>query len=80
MVRRIGRSRCGTAGGWPERAGEHAEHWVVPGAEHSGGHAADPEAYESRVTDFLRRSFVTARDAAYTRRDPAAQMTSSRRR
>ncbi|HVL53430.1 MAG TPA: alpha/beta fold hydrolase, partial [Vitreimonas sp.] len=45
-------------------AGPSAEHWIVPGAEHSGAHATAPAAYEARVTAFLRRAFGEARDAA----------------
>ena len=43
-------------------AGPSATHWIVPGAEHSGGHAAAREDYERRVTDFLRMAFAAARD------------------
>ena len=42
-------------------AGPSAQHWVIAGAEHSGGHAAAPQDYERRVADFLRMAFVTAR-------------------
>lgn len=42
-------------------AGPSAEHWVVPGADHSGAHAAAEQDYERRVTDFLRRAFRLAR-------------------
>jgi pimeloyl-ACP methyl ester carboxylesterase len=42
-------------------AGPSAEHWTVPGAEHSAGHATAPEAYERRTTDFLRAAFGAAR-------------------
>jgi pimeloyl-ACP methyl ester carboxylesterase len=45
-------------------AGDHAEHWVVPGAGHCGAHTTDPEAYEDRVSGFLRRAFETARAEA----------------
>lgn len=44
-------------------AGPTAEHWVVPGAAHSGAHAADPDGWESRVTGFLRRGLRAARGA-----------------
>jgi fermentation-respiration switch protein FrsA (DUF1100 family) len=47
-----------------QRAGAASEHWTVPGADHSAGHATDPAQYESRVTTFLRRAFGAARDAA----------------
>jgi pimeloyl-ACP methyl ester carboxylesterase len=43
-------------------AGPSAELWTVPQAEHSGAHAAEPLAYERRVTAFLRRHFAGARD------------------
>jgi pimeloyl-ACP methyl ester carboxylesterase len=42
-------------------AGTKAEHWIVPGAGHSGGHATDPVAYEARVEGFLRAAFIDAR-------------------
>jgi pimeloyl-ACP methyl ester carboxylesterase len=42
-------------------AGANAEHWVVPGAGHSGGHVTDPVGYETRVKRFLRAAFVDAR-------------------
>jgi pimeloyl-ACP methyl ester carboxylesterase len=45
-------------------AGPSAEHWVVPGAEHSRAHEADPAGYETRVTQYLRRAFGAHRDAA----------------
>lgn len=38
-------------------AGPAAEHWVVPGAGHSGSHAVARDDYERRVTDFLRLAF-----------------------
>ena len=41
-------------------AGPSAEHWVIDGAGHSGGHAASPQDYERRVTDFLRMAFERA--------------------
>jgi uncharacterized protein len=37
------------------------EHFVVPGAGHSAGHATDPGAYETRVEAFLRAAFADAR-------------------
>jgi uncharacterized protein len=43
-------------------AGPNAEHWVVPGADHSRGHAVAAQDYERRVTDFLRVAFGRARD------------------
>jgi fermentation-respiration switch protein FrsA (DUF1100 family) len=43
--------------------GPGVEHWVVAGADHSRGHAAEPRAYEERVVTFLRRSFSAARPA-----------------
>lgn len=42
-------------------AGLSTTHWVVPGAEHSGSHAAAGEDYERRVTDFLRAAFAAGR-------------------
>jgi pimeloyl-ACP methyl ester carboxylesterase len=42
-------------------AGVGSEHWVVPGARHSGSHAAAGEAYERRVSDFLRLAFRRGR-------------------
>jgi pimeloyl-ACP methyl ester carboxylesterase len=42
-------------------AGPSATHWVVPGAEHSGGHATAGQDYGRRVTDFLRMAFERAR-------------------
>jgi fermentation-respiration switch protein FrsA (DUF1100 family) len=43
-------------------AGPTAEHWFVPGAEHSQGHAVAAQDYERRVTDFLRVAFKHARN------------------
>jgi uncharacterized protein len=45
-----------------EAAGPDAEQWVVPGADHSRGHATAPQDYERRVMDFLRVAFGRARD------------------
>jgi pimeloyl-ACP methyl ester carboxylesterase len=42
-------------------AGRSSEHWVVDGAEHSGGHAVAGQDYERRVTDFLRMALSGAR-------------------
>ncbi len=42
-------------------AGPASEHWIVPGAGHSGGHAVAPDDYERRVTDFLRLAFRRGR-------------------
>ena len=42
-------------------AGPSSEHWVVPGAGHSGSHAVAPDDYERRVTDFLRLAFRRGR-------------------
>jgi pimeloyl-ACP methyl ester carboxylesterase len=42
-------------------AGPSAQHWVVPGAEHSGGHRAAGQDYERRVADFLRMAFERGR-------------------
>lgn len=38
--------------------------WEVAGAGHAGAHRTVPEAYERRVTAFLRRAFRAARDEA----------------
>lgn len=43
------------------RAGPGAEHWIVPGAGHSGAHALAGQDYERRVVDFLRMAFTSAR-------------------
>jgi pimeloyl-ACP methyl ester carboxylesterase len=43
------------------QAGPHAEHWTVPGAEHSSAHALAGQDYERRVTNFLRMAFEQAR-------------------
>jgi pimeloyl-ACP methyl ester carboxylesterase len=40
------------------------EHWIVPGAEHSGGHKTRPDEYEDRVGAFLRRILGAARRPA----------------
>ncbi len=42
-------------------AGPATTHWEVPDAEHSRSHATDPEAYERRVTSFLRAGFAGLR-------------------
>jgi pimeloyl-ACP methyl ester carboxylesterase len=42
-------------------AGPNAEHLVIPGAGHTGGHWAAPAEYEARVEAFLRRAFADAR-------------------
>ncbi len=44
--------------------GPNTEHWVVPGADHSAGHATSPDEYERRVTSVLRTAFVRARDGS----------------
>jgi pimeloyl-ACP methyl ester carboxylesterase len=41
--------------------GPASEHWVVPGAGHSGSHAVAGEDYERRVSDFLRLAFARVR-------------------
>ena len=41
--------------------GPSTEHWIVPGAAHSGSHATAGQDYERRVTDFLRLAFRRAR-------------------
>ena len=43
-------------------AGPNTEHWTVPGADHSRGHAVARQDYEQRVTDFLRVAFARRRD------------------
>jgi pimeloyl-ACP methyl ester carboxylesterase len=35
-------------------AGPSVDHWIVPSADHSQGHATAGQDYERRVTDFLR--------------------------
>lgn len=42
-------------------AGPASEHWIVPGAGHSEGHAVAGDDYERRVTDFLRLAFGRGR-------------------
>jgi pimeloyl-ACP methyl ester carboxylesterase len=42
-------------------AGPAAEHWVVPGADHSASHAVAGDDYERRVTNFLRPAFRRGR-------------------
>ncbi|HEU0236593.1 MAG TPA: alpha/beta hydrolase [Candidatus Limnocylindrales bacterium] len=42
--------------------GSGAEWWLVPGARHSRAHEADSEAYETRVTAFLRRALGAAQE------------------
>ena len=42
-------------------AGPSAQHWIVPGAEHSGAHLTAGPDYERRVEDFLRVAFATSR-------------------
>jgi pimeloyl-ACP methyl ester carboxylesterase len=44
-----------------ELAGPAAEHWVVPGADHSASHAVAGDDYERRVTNFLRLAFQRGR-------------------
>jgi pimeloyl-ACP methyl ester carboxylesterase len=45
-------------------AGAHAQHWIVPGAEHSASHTTAPVAYEDRVSRFLRQAMEAARAEA----------------
>ena len=45
-------------------AGPTAEHWVVPGADHSQAHATATADYEARVTSFLRDAFASVRTEA----------------
>lgn len=42
-------------------AGPSAEHWVIDGADHSGGHAVAKQDYERRVGNFLRVAVGRAR-------------------
>ena len=42
-------------------AGPSTQHWMVPDAEHSRAHAADPAAYETRVSAFLRTGLAGCR-------------------
>ncbi len=42
-------------------AGPSAQHWVVPGADHSAGHATAAQDYVRRVGDFLRMAMARAR-------------------
>jgi len=42
-------------------AGPSARHWIIPGAEHSAGHATAGQDYEQRVSDFLRVPFLAVR-------------------
>ncbi len=44
-------------------AGPSAEHWEVPGADHGQARAAAPGPWDERVSGFLRRAFVGAREA-----------------
>jgi len=44
-------------------AGPSAEHWMVPGASHGGAHRAAPVEWDDRVSAFLRRAFLDARNA-----------------
>jgi fermentation-respiration switch protein FrsA (DUF1100 family) len=44
------------------RAGPSAQHWIVPGADHSQAHATAGQDYERKVTDFLRVAFGNTRD------------------
>ena len=43
------------------RAGPNVEHWEVPEAGHSAGHATKLRDYETRVGAFLRHAFAEAR-------------------
>lgn len=45
-------------------AGPASEHWVVPGAGHSGSHGVAGDDYERRVSDFLRLAFGRERGDA----------------
>jgi pimeloyl-ACP methyl ester carboxylesterase len=55
-------------------AGPNAEHWIIPDADHSAGHATEPAAYEARVERFLRGAFSDARAAVpIIARQPAGE-------
>jgi pimeloyl-ACP methyl ester carboxylesterase len=56
-------------------AGPHAEHWIVPGADHSASHAVAGQDYERRVSDFLRVAFEHRRAEDVEEPGPAAMMT-----
>jgi len=43
-------------------AGPGAEHWTIAGAGHALGRQTSPEAWDGRVTAFLRGAFSTGRD------------------
>jgi len=43
-------------------AGPSAEHWEVPGADHSQSHRTAPAQWDDRVGRFLRQAFFGARD------------------
>jgi hypothetical protein len=42
--------------------GSGLEHWTIPGAGHALGRPAAPEAWDERVTAFLRAAFTSGRD------------------
>ena len=44
-------------------AGPSTEHWIVPGADHGQARATAPDEWDQRVSEFLRRAFVDAREA-----------------
>jgi len=44
-------------------AGPATEHWEVPQADHGAARAADPAAWDARVSGFLRRAFLAGREA-----------------
>ncbi len=56
-------------------AGPHAEHWTVPGADHSASHAVAGQDYERRVSDFLRVAFANRRAEDVEEPGPTAMMT-----
>ncbi len=43
-------------------AGPSAQHWVIPGGDHSQGHATVGQDYERRVMDFLRMALRLQRE------------------
>ncbi len=42
-----------------EQTSEHSSLWVIPQVDHTGGFAADPEAYEQRVIRFFEEALTT---------------------
>jgi pimeloyl-ACP methyl ester carboxylesterase len=44
--------------------GPSAQHWTVPGADHTSSHATMPQEYEAWVTDGVRSAFLRARNGS----------------